>query len=197
MRHDITDEIAQMATRMNDDPGCRADPGFMPPDVAGAVWAITRLTPYTQAEVERMVVHARRPHLSAAPPILGGGSPLAVPAVQGGAAPTAPVPGALLPPVISPDEIIGQMDMGAGVFWPVTKLGDDPTPADMTKPPAQETTDSMAHAQRVGSAEHREVYAAIDPEELAEIEREMEEARQRGNVYPDERAEPTVAIEHS
>jgi len=185
---DITAEVQFIAERMNRDPKCK--PGFLPEDVKGALWAVTQLTDYTQAEIEDLIEQAR-----------GGGE--ATESFTLGSAPAAPPvpvvqplpvldlplrPGALLEPVIDPDEVVGAYPVPGGGSWPVTKWGEGPKAADMSKPPAPETTDSMAQAQRVGEAEAREAYQPIPPEELSEIEAEIEAARQKGTVYSDDRS---------
>lgn len=190
MRLDITDEVRLIAERMNRDPACQANPALIPADVQGAVWAMVQLTGYTQTQVEQMIAQARG-NTPTSGPMLGVSPP--APAVQAPPAAAVPLhPGALMQPAISPDEIVGTYPLADGSSWPITKLAEPLQAADLSKPPAPETTDSMAQAQRNGKEWGLEAYEPMDPELLAEVEREMEEARQRGTEYPDE---PTIQVE--
>lgn len=125
-----------------------------PQFVAGACWALSRVSGVPAEIIEQKVM---------------GIPPLQV-------EPGAPTPAVI--PVPPPEDAPLGIYPGIG---PITKEAAPLVPADMTQPPTPPSEDSMAAAFERAQENGDPLVLPMDPETLAEVEAELDLARQRSN----------------
>lgn len=162
MRFDISDEISDLARLLMQHGEAQRL------TVEGACWALGRLTGEDPNGLVSRVRAEASGQTAGLNPLLAGG----------------PVPSVLVASPTPPVEPLGYFAVAGGDAWPITKLAVEPTPADMSKPPAPPSDDSFSamNEARMTSGES-EIHLPMDEETLAAVEAEIEAGR-RGEPFP-------------